>query len=701
MASSLRGLMAAACLLIPPTLAADTLTLAGLTEEDYYLTRYPVVLAATRLPQPQYRTPVAVTVIDRAMIDASGALDIPDLLRLVPGFQVAHASGNTVTATYHGLADENARRMQVLVDGRPVYSPAIGGVRWTDLALDIQDVERIEVVRGPNTAAYGANAFLGAINIITLDPSQAPRAHLLAAAGNKNMRKLFGRVAGRIGAMEYRLSMGRRLDDGFQSYVEESNGLTFQRRDRFRLTLLNFRGDYIAPNDDQWHIQFGFNLGPRETGDENDPVFDPPRDREVQTGFQQLRWTRTTDAGHEFTLQFYHNRFRNRERVTLPPLSEIDPALLILFGQPDQVISTQLGTTEERFELEFQHTLPAFAGARLLWGASSRLDRNWSPGYYNRDDYIETHLQRLFGTLEWTVTPRLNLNLGAMLEHASLGGSHASPRLALNYQWRENHGFRAGISRAVRMPTVIESYQDLALRFNDGTLIDQLFKGNDRLDVERLTSFELGYLGRFPKQRLTLDVKAFHNELRDRITAVKDKAFPEPDFPGDEPAGCSPPLFTNALVYVNSGAMELNGAELAVSWRPRLRTLVTFNYAYARGKGWALDTINNFCDPWQTENLQDDVPTHTRSLFVMHRLPGEIDVSATWYKVSAMKWLGNGDKLGPQDRLDLRIARSFHHGGLKSQIALTVQNALDEYRDFRDENIFDTRAYLEYAVSLP
>ena len=66
-----------------------------------------------------------------------------------------------------------------------------------------------------------------------------------------------------------------------------------------------------------------------------------------------------------------------------------------------------------------------------------------------------------------------------------------------------------------------------------------------------------------------------------------------------------------------------------------------------------------------------------------------------------MKWLGDGDKLGAQDRLDLRIARSFHHRGGKSRLALTVQNALDEYRDFRDENRFDTRAYLEYAVSLP
>lgn len=693
MASSLRGLMAAACLLAPPTLAADTLTLAGLTEEDYYLTQYPVVLAATRLPQPQYRTPVAVTVIDRAMIEASGALDIPDLLRLVPGFQVAHASGHTATATYHGLADENARRMQVLVDGRPVYSPAIGGVRWTDLALDIEDVERIEVVRGPNTAAYGANAFLGAINIITLDPSQAPRAHLLAAAGNKDMQKLFGRVAGRIGNMDYRLSIGRRLDDGFQSYIEESNGQTFERRDRFQLTLLSFRGDYIAPNNDQWSFQFGLNRGPREVGDDNDPIFDPRRDREVQNGFQQVRWTRAIEAGHEFTLQFFHNRSRNRERVTLPPVSQINPGLLFLFGQPDQVISSQLGTTEERFELEFQHTLPTLSGVRLLWGASSRLERNWSPGHYNRDDYIETHLHRLFGTLEWPVTPRLNLNLGAMLEHSKLGGTHTSPRLALNYQWRENHGFRAGVSKAIRMPTVIESYDDLAVRFNDGTLIDQIFKGNDRLDVERLTSFELGYLGRFPEHHLTLDVKLFHDEMRDRITTVKDKAYPEPDLDFDGK--------TNALVYTNTGDMNLNGAEFSLTWRPHLRTMVVFNYAYARGKGWALNAINDPSNPLDTENLQDDVPTHTRSLFVMHRLPGEVDVSATYYKVSAMKWLGDGDKLGPQDRLDLRIARTFHHQGSKSQLALTVQNALDEYRDFRDENIFDTRAYLEYAVSVP
>src|SRR5690606_2689731 len=104
----------------------------------------------------------------------------------------------------------HARRMQVLVDGRPVYGPALGGVRWTDLPLDIEDVERIEVVRGPNAAAYGANAFLGAINIITQHPSQVDGTELTLLRGNKDTSKAMLRHGGGIKGLDYRMTLSYR-----------------------------------------------------------------------------------------------------------------------------------------------------------------------------------------------------------------------------------------------------------------------------------------------------------------------------------------------------------------------------------------------------------------------------------------------------------------------------------------------------------
>jgi iron complex outermembrane receptor protein len=170
--------LAGATLLQSPAVKADK-TLSGLPTEDVYFTDIPVVLSVTRLAQPKSDAPAAITVIDRSTIEASGIREIPELMRLVPGFQVGHDYGDVLApeqtpVTYLGYSDQFSRKMQVLVDGRSVYDPMYGGVRWSELGLLLDDIDRIEVIRGPNAASYGSNAFLGVINIITRDPTGYP-----------------------------------------------------------------------------------------------------------------------------------------------------------------------------------------------------------------------------------------------------------------------------------------------------------------------------------------------------------------------------------------------------------------------------------------------------------------------------------------------------------------------------------------------
>lgn len=156
--------------------------------EAAFLDEMPVVLSVSRMSQPLNEAPAAVTVIDSEMIRASGFRDIPDLLRLVPGFSVAYTRDNTWAAGYHGLGDAFSRRFQVLVDGRSIYSPHYGAVYWTDLPLSIDDIERIEVVRGPNAAIHGANAFAAVINIITKTAAQVQGESVSLQFGEQDMR---------------------------------------------------------------------------------------------------------------------------------------------------------------------------------------------------------------------------------------------------------------------------------------------------------------------------------------------------------------------------------------------------------------------------------------------------------------------------------------------------------------------------------
>jgi len=235
-----------------------------LTEAVFY-DELPVVLSVSRLSQPLNEAPAAVTVIDEEMIRASGFRDIPDLLRLVPGFSVAYTRDNTWAIGYHGMADAFSRRFQVLVDGRSIYSAAYGAVNWGELPLSVDDIERIEVVRGPNAASYGANAFLSVINIVTRDPSQTPGTFASMQYGEQGMSGLTLRHGGEQGDLRYRLTLSAQTRDRFEA--DTIDGTTPVRLyEETQTYFANGRAEYRLSDTDQISAQFGLSVGDWQAG---------------------------------------------------------------------------------------------------------------------------------------------------------------------------------------------------------------------------------------------------------------------------------------------------------------------------------------------------------------------------------------------------------------------------------------------------
>src|SRR5512140_3339940 len=173
--------------------------------EQAYLQDFPVVLSASRLSQPLSETPNAMTVIDRQMIKASGFRSITDLFRLVPGMYVGNAGANTPFVSLNGVADQYSRRMQVLVDGRSVYLPPFGGVDWQDLPVLIDDIERIEVVRGPAAASHGSNSFYGVINILTRDAASLDHKSVTVNKGEMGVSDVSARMGQSGEKFDYRI----------------------------------------------------------------------------------------------------------------------------------------------------------------------------------------------------------------------------------------------------------------------------------------------------------------------------------------------------------------------------------------------------------------------------------------------------------------------------------------------------------------
>ncbi|WP_090276382.1 TonB-dependent receptor plug domain-containing protein [Halopseudomonas litoralis] len=247
-------------------LPAMTATAAGLDDPQL-----PTVLSATRLKQAPAEVPGSMTVLDRALIRASGARSIPELLRQVPGMHIGYRRGNQTNVNYHGTNVTEARRLQVLVDGRSVYRSGLATVDWAELALSIEDIDRIEVFRGPNTAAYGANALMGVINIITRLPLDAQGTTLKYTHGDRGVRDWYASQGGGDFQHNWRVSLSGQQDDGFDHDDDGNN-----YRDRLRASRMNLRHLWqLAPNQ-----SLDWQFSASETSRQNDYEYSTYLDHE-------------------------------------------------------------------------------------------------------------------------------------------------------------------------------------------------------------------------------------------------------------------------------------------------------------------------------------------------------------------------------------------------------------------------------------
>ncbi len=613
----------------------------AMTSEADFLAELPVVLSASRLAQPLADAPGAVTVIDRETIRASGAREIADLFRLVPGFQVSYANGANPVVNYHGLSEEFSRRMQVLVDGRSAYSPySLGGVNWNLLAIAIDDIERIEVFRGSNSATYGANAFLGVANIITRQPSQHRGTRISATYGDQGVRDNVASHEGGAGNLDYRFTIGRRHDAGFNGVNDEKH-----------VGFFNLRGDYRIDGRDALSLQLGASEHSAGAGFATRSS-NPPRTQEGDSLYARLQWVRSTGAGEELRLSAYHQRESGKESFVIPtPLIGL-------------TVPVNADHTETRSNIELQHTFLPGAATRAVWGLEARHDTVGSQFMFNTPEVQSTSLARAFGNLEWRAHAMLLLNLGATLERYSLSGTNLAPRLMLNFQPDPSHTVRLGVSRAYRTPSLAEQRGDSRYYYSPtGTLAAWTYRALGGLQPERVLARELSYLGVFRAMNLTLDARLF-NERVDRIIDLTEAA---------------------PRNFLNMAQASVHGAEYQAKWRAAENTHITLNQAFVR-------IVSP--DP----RLSLSAPTHTTTLFATQAFPHDWHLSLIHHWVGAVKWLGFAEQTNSYRRLDLRLAHRFRAGPSRGEVALTTQNLLTPYAEYRNEYLLSRRAFVSASL---
>lgn len=650
--------------------------------EDTYFESIPNVLTVSRLSQPIADAPSAVTVIDKETIRAAGIIDLPEIFRLVPGFYVGINAGfvqnSNYVVSYHGMTGAYPGSMQVLIDGRSVYEPLFGGVQWSELPVAVQDIERIEVTRGPNAASYGANSFLGVINIITQNPSDAQGNRVSVSAANGRNEEFY-RYGGKSEDFSYRVTLGRREDTGLDN-----------RNDYKRTNMLSARASYQINSRDELEFQFGAAEGTREEGINSvlrGYPFAFPHMKDIDNHFELVKWHRSFNSDNDLQIQAYHS-ISNSDEVyssgNLLLFSKRVAGVTYRSGVPYQILDT--GVTSERYDLELQHTYAFSDALRAVWGGNIRQDKTTAPIRLGIPDALNFNLQRVFGQVEWRPYKHVLVNAGAMVEHNDFTGTDISPRGSLNLRLSPSQTLRFGISSATRTPNLLEEKFNTRIitptnQPNVSFMFAQYIDAGN-LNPETIVSKEIGYLGDF--DRVSVDARVFYDVINHLITETNASFVVPPGF-----------VLSNGSrgpqTFANGGSLYIDGFETQAKFKVTPQTLLIANYAYVN--------INANDANSKEFKYESSMPKNTISALLSHHFNDFWDASLSYYQVGAVNALGDASAEPINRRWDARLARKFSAGRWHGEISGAVQNLLnDHYQEFADYNTMRRRAYVNLTL---
>jgi iron complex outermembrane receptor protein len=470
----------------------------GLPAEDPYrspafLKRLPLeeladvrVSSVSRHPEKLAFAPSAIDVLTADGIRRSGATNIPDVLRLATGVHVAQVNGSTWAISSRGFNNSIGNKMQVLMDGRSLYTPLFSGVFWDVQHTVLQDIQQIEVIRGPGATLWGANAVNGIISIRTKHARDTQG--FLFHGGGGNVERGFGtvRYGGRLGEDTFYRVYLTHLSRG-EMQLENGSGAG----DEYGFTQGGFRLDTLVDSDNAFTLQ-----GDVYTGRFGQWLAE---DTEAHGGNFLARWTHELGPDSDIEIQFYYDRTSRR-------------------------IEDFLSEQRNTYDLEFQHRLTVDAVHDLVWGltyrASSDKVGNLGPMLAFLPEEETVHLGSVYVQDSITVIPDfLEVTLGSKFEYNNFSGFEVQPTGRFVLRPGQNQTIWGAISRAVRTPSRID--QDLYgpnPRFGGPLLLSS----NRAFDSEELIAYELGYRIQ-PSPAVSIDLALYYNDYEEiRSVEVRD-----------------------------------------------------------------------------------------------------------------------------------------------------------------------------------
>jgi iron complex outermembrane receptor protein len=468
----------------------------------------------------------AISVLTNEDLRRSGATSLVDALRLVPGMNVASTNSAQTAVSARGFNNLYANKLLVLVDGRSVYSPVFSGVFWEQQLVMLDDVDRIEVIRGPGATVWGANAVNGVINVVTRDARDTQGTLLYGGGGDVQQTLAGARHGGRIGEHTY-----YRVYANEQSRDDYLLAKGASAHDNWSSQQGGFRLDHHPTDDTQatWQSEV-------TTTDFADPAADAYNVNTLG------RWTRDGSDRSGVEVQAYYDRNHRAD-----PLSS------------SSTVDTLDFTLQHRFGLGERNDVIWGLGYRFIDGRISATN----PAVMVPDPAFRQHVFSAFVQDEITLVPdKLTLTLGTKLEHNDYTGFEVQPSVHLVFKPTEKQTLWASVSRAVRTPSVLEAGTAYNIIYG-APVFDSLgnaylptLVGNPDVSAERLWAYELGWRIQ-PTSRVSVDVALFYNDYQDLMTIGNDPRL----VPGI-------PIGTAEYSWTNESSGRTYGGEASVTVAP-------------------------------------------------------------------------------------------------------------------------------------
>ena len=495
------------------------------------------VTSVSKREQPLSEAAAAVYVITGEEIRRSGVTSIPEALRLAPGLHVARIGSSRWVVTSRGFNSRFATKLLVLIDGRSVYSPLFAGVFWDVQDTVLEDIDRIEVVRGPGGTLWGANAVNGVINIITKRAAETQGWLLLGGGGS------FDRA---FGTLRYGTQLGGNASlRGNVKYVDNASSETESgddAQDEWKMVRGGFRLDWDLSPNDVLTVQ-----GDYYDGEEGGILVTMDPGHEDPSGGNILsRWHHTFSDTSHLSLQFYYDR---TERLASPVIDE----------------------DRDTVDFELQHRFAPLPSHDLVWGAGYRLlkDRIGSTPILTvtpsrrEDDLVSFFVQDQITLFD----DRLQLTLGSKFEHNSYTGFEFQPTGRVLWKPEPRHSIWAAVSRAVRTPSRVEHDMELFTMNEDPPAL-VLLTGNRAFESEELIAYELGYRAQLSPD-FSFDLATYYNDYDDlRGAKMATVPLPTPPYP---PGTLEAP-------FDNDTTADGYGLEVVANWAVTDRWLLSSSY---------------------------------------------------------------------------------------------------------------------------